>query len=174
MEKKAEYKILVVSDSHGHNGLLRYAIGQEAPFDILIHCGDCQCDLNSILGKGRDYDLYVVKGNMDYAYHYPQVLNLKVGFYNIFAAHGDRYGVKYTDEDIIKAGKQNHADVILYGHSHVPEVTWKDGILIVNPGSVALPHQYPPKRTYAVLKISEDELPSAVIKEIPDRVEDVW
>ena len=164
------YKILVVSDSHGYNNLLRYAIGQEMPIDMLIHCGDVQGDLDSILGKGRDYDLKVVRGNCDLN-SCPLVLNFKVGYYNIFVTHGHLYDVKYTNERICQAARQNMADIVLFGHSHVPEiVTTEDNILLVNPGSVALPHQYPPKRSYAVLTIDEDEGPSAEIRYLPDYV----
>lgn len=171
MEEKKRYKILVLSDSHGHNNFLRYAIGQETPIDMLIHCGDVEGNLVSILGKGADYEIQAVKGNCDFGYSIPRVLNLKVGFYNIFVAHGDQYGVKYSDDGILEAARQNWADVVLYGHSHVPEVvTTEDNILIVNPGSVAIPHQDPPKRTYAVLTIDEDEGPSAVIKSLPDYI----
>ena len=39
-------KVLVVSDSHGRHDLLRKAIGQEAPIDMLIHAGDVEGDLD--------------------------------------------------------------------------------------------------------------------------------
>ena len=45
-------KVLVVSDSHGRHDLLRKAIGQEAPIDMLIHAGDVEGDLDKILGPG--------------------------------------------------------------------------------------------------------------------------
>ena len=170
MEKKTEYKILVVSDSHGNNDLLRKAIGQEMPIDMLIHCGDVETDLKAVLGPGRDYDLEIVRGNMDSWSSYPEDLLLRVGYYNIFVAHGHKYGTKYTNENILEAGRKKLADVVLCGHSHVPEIErTADGILLVNPGSVALPHQDPPRRSYAVLRISEDEMPSAEIKYLPNR-----
>ena len=163
MEK--EWKILVVSDSHGNNDLLRKAIGQEMPIDMLIHCGDSETDLKAILGSGRDYELEAVRGNMDYGTSYPEDLLLRIGYYNIFVADGHKYGVKYTNEQILEAGRRKLADVVLCGHSHVPEIEQtEDGILFVNPGSVALPHQDPPRCSYAVLRISEDEMPSAEIK----------
>ena len=43
-------KILIISDSHGHHDLLRRAIGQEAPIDMLIHAGDVEGNLEKILG----------------------------------------------------------------------------------------------------------------------------
>lgn len=165
------YKILVVSDSHGRNNAIRYAIGQEAPFDMLVHCGDVQGDLNSILGKGRDYELRVVRGNCDWTSSAPKELLFEIGWCRIFVAHGDRYGVKYHNDEILAAARARHADVVLFGHSHVPEIVrTDDAILLVNPGSVSLPHQDPPKRTYAVLTIGEDYDLDAVIRTMPDYI----
>ena len=33
-------KILIVSDTHGYNGSMYEVIEKEAPFDMMIHCGD--------------------------------------------------------------------------------------------------------------------------------------
>ena len=33
-------KVLIVSDTHGHDENLERAVMQETPFDMLIHCGD--------------------------------------------------------------------------------------------------------------------------------------
>ena len=41
-------KILIISDSHGHHDLLRRAIGQEAPIDMLIHAGDVEGNLGTL------------------------------------------------------------------------------------------------------------------------------
>ena len=35
-------KILVVSDTHGRDENFEQAVMQEAPFDMLIHCGDVE------------------------------------------------------------------------------------------------------------------------------------
>ena len=61
-------KVLVVSDSHGRHDLLRKAIGQEAPIDMLIHAGDIEGDLERILGPKREYSVRAVAGNMDLDY----------------------------------------------------------------------------------------------------------
>ena len=60
-------KILILSDSHGNHDLVRKAIGQEAPIDMLIHAGDVEGDLDKILGKKRDYEIRAVAGNMDWS-----------------------------------------------------------------------------------------------------------
>ncbi len=165
-------KILVVSDSHRHNNYLRYAIGQELPFDQLIHCGDLEGEIDTILPPmGRTYAVSCVRGNCDWASSAPKEEMLRIGYYNVFVTHGDLYGVKYEYESILDAARQKMADIVLFGHSHVPEnFTTEDNIVVVNPGSLAIPHQYPARKSYAVINIDDDGLISTEMKYLPDYV----
>ena len=56
-------KMLVISDSHGYPNLARKAIETEYPFDILVHCGDVQGAISSIVDDELTYDVRVVGGN---------------------------------------------------------------------------------------------------------------
>lgn len=167
-------KILVVSDSHGDMACLRYAIGRELPFDMMIHCGDVEGDLEKSLGPGRDYDLKVVRGNCDFGSSYPAMLKLHLGFYNIVVVHGDHYNAMDPKRrGLKKLAREQFADVVCYGHTHIWDNTKEDGVLYLNPGSVSRPRMQPDgsrKKTYAVLTISEDEEPRAEIREMPDYI----
>ena len=168
-QKDKVYKVLIVSDSHGNTRYVRYAIGQEAPFDALVHCGDVCADLDRDLGEGRDYGRYVVRGNMDYTGK--KEITFDLGGRHFLVVHGDEYGVKYNNTMLLRHAREIGADTALFGHSHVPEVSWsKDGVLLVNPGSVALPHQLPRVRTYAVMTWKEGEKPDVAFREIPESV----
>ncbi len=164
---KNSRKILVVSDTHGDYRRLDYVIEQEKPFDMLIHCGDIQGDIGALL-EGADYPYYAVKGNCDTFSSLPELLTLKVGYYQLMITHGHKLDVKYSKKLLLYEARKNHADVVLFGHTHIPEVyRVKDqGTLVVNPGSLAYPGQFPRVPTYAVLTISEDDLPSAVIRKL--------
>ena len=35
-------KVLIVSDTHGRDENLEIVINREAPFDMLVHCGDVE------------------------------------------------------------------------------------------------------------------------------------
>ena len=161
---KTNYKCLVVSDTHGDNRAMLEVIQKEKPFDILIHCGDVQDNLAAILGT-REFGYFAVRGNCDMFSFAEDERCVKLGYYTVFVTHGHRYQVNYRDSALIMAGKKKRADVILYGHTHVPEVREdkENGILIVNPGSLSRPRQVPRVPTYAVLTISEDSLPTAKI-----------
>ena len=69
-------KVLVISDSHGRHELLRKAIGQEAPIDMLIHAGDIEGDIDKILGPKREYEVHAVAGNMDWGIPCPTLICL--------------------------------------------------------------------------------------------------
>lgn len=173
-------KIVIVSDSHGNNEPLRYAIGQELPFDLLIHAGDILDYPDKILPPmKRDYDIACVRGNCDYYLSdlpMEELIPVKGdGWHrNIYVSHGKTLGVtpRYDDELVDRARSQL-ADVAIYGHTHQPRCyETADGILVINPGSVSEPRQmdYDYKRTYAVLQFDEDGFPDAAIKMIPDRI----
>ena len=50
----------------------------------------------------------------------------------VYATHGHKYGPD-------NCGFLKKGDCLLYGHTHIPECREKDGILIMNPGSVSIP-----------------------------------
>ena len=35
-------KVMIVSDTHGRDENLEIAVNREAPFDMLVHCGDVE------------------------------------------------------------------------------------------------------------------------------------
>jgi putative phosphoesterase len=52
---------------------------------------------------------------------------------------------------------------IVYGHSHIPRVTRLDGILMVNPGSLAPEHYTDLGATLALLKITEGSVEAEIM-----------
>ena len=158
-----ETKLLVISDSHGNPRVINEVIERESPFDILVHCGDMEGSLFLVEQRENPFQIYAVCGNCD-SFGYPQEISFKVGTYNIFVCHGHKHDVIHGTDALLKAGKKQFADVILYGHTHIPAVAEKRGILLVNPGSIALPKPASAEPSYAVLTISDDFLPKAEIR----------
>ena len=164
---KTDYRCLIISDTHGDLRSILKVIEKESPFDILIHCGDVEGNLASILGT-RTFGYFAVRGNCDMFSYAEDERCIKLGYYRVFVTHGHRYRVNYRDSALIQAGRREHADVILYGHTHVPEIKEdkENGMLIVNPGSLSRPRQIPRVPTYAVLTVTGDKLPEAQIREL--------
>ena len=156
-------KILVVSDTHGQNQILHDVIALEKPIDMLIHCGDVEGNLNSVLGCSPGFEVHAVRGNCDYS-GYADRLLLTAEDKRILVVHGHEHAVRYTLDALFRAAMQNQADVVLFGHSHIPEIEERYGILAVNPGSLAKPRQQARQKTYALLTITEGAFPRAEIK----------
>ena len=55
---------------------------------------------------------------------------------HIVYTHGHTHYVKYGLYDLITDARSKKADVLLYGHTHVPDCRYEDGLYIVNPGSL--------------------------------------
>ena len=143
-------KILVMSDSHGSIVPALRAIEKEKPFDLLVHLGDVQ---------GRDQELqraagcpcYFVRGNCDYDDNLPTFTVFHIGSHKVFAAHGHRHHVEYGTENLEMSALQYGCDIAMYGHTHVPDLREKEKITILNPGSISLPRQSNPKRSYVIM-----------------------
>ena len=43
----------------------------------------------------------------------------------------------------------------MYGHTHVPDLREKEKITVLNPGSISLPRQTNPRRSYVVMTIDQ-------------------
>ena len=52
--------------------------------------------------------------------------------------------------------KRKGADILIYGHTHVPKVVQRNHLLVINPGSLSLPRQENHEPSYAVLNIEGD------------------
>ena len=59
-----------------------------------------------------------------------------LGGKRIFALHGHTRQVKYGLQMLAEAAKEKQADLVLYGHTHMPKVDYIDGIYYLCPGSI--------------------------------------
>ena len=53
-----------------------------------------------------------------------------------YITHGYLENVKFGDDRLVYKGQSLDADIILYGHTHVPVNKRVDGIYVFNPGSI--------------------------------------
>lgn len=163
-------KILIISDSHGYHDLMRKAIGREAPIDMLIHAGDVEGDLKNILGDKREYEIKAVAGNMDWLDSLEDELCFPVCGHKIFLAHGHRYGVHGGTRRLVERAKELGADIAIYGHIHMPDYGTEEGVLVINPGSVAKPRQEGWRKSYAVMTIDDKGKVDVEFKYLPKRM----
>ena len=146
-------KIGLISDTHGDLDSFLKIKDKLIKYDIIIHTGDI---LNhgpknpipkgynpSMLGeeiKNIKVPFVWVKGNCDsevdkiatnYIYLDPYFFFM----YNnirILATHGDK-------EYIYNEAKKLNTKIFISGHTHIPHIEEKSGIIYINPGSTSIP-----------------------------------
>lgn len=107
---------------------------------LFVHTGDNYGDFIQ-LKRLTNVKGYGVRGNCDPPFFSgaPEEKIFQYAGINILLTHGHKYGVKHSQERLLKYGVEIGVQVIIYGHSHVQTVNSDAGILMVNPGSIPLP-----------------------------------
>ncbi len=123
-------KIILVSDNHYRADSLQQILNFYKDADYFFHCGDSELPYKSLSGFAR------VRGNNDYDYDYPESLVLEIGGHRFLLVHGHRQGVNFGVDGLVRLAKINHADIVCFGHTHRFFEGEKDGILLLNPGSL--------------------------------------
>lgn len=132
-------RIAVISDTHRANKYITLAKKLIEDADILIHLGDNIDDVD-ILSDGFKGEVYAVAGNCDFSSKYPKEGTIEVNGKKIFYTHGDLYGVKTSMTNIYYRGRELEADIVLFGHTHQHIIDKSDDLILMNPGSISLPH----------------------------------
>lgn len=158
-------KILIISDNHGNMRCVDSVLKQEKDINMLIHCGDGGSTHLQIENKVMCI-CHAVAGNCDYGSSLPYEKEFKIRTYRAFVTHGHRYGVNYSTDRLFYLAKENGYDMVFFGHTHVPYVENREGVWLVNPGSIAESRTYPAKNTYAVMTIDDNGLTDVIIKSI--------
>lgn len=145
-------KITVISDTHGNLTAIDKMAQIILESDYVFHLGDHFDDMKNythVLGS----KLYRVHGNCDWGSQ--KDLVVKIGDHKIFATHGDLYGAKRGTDKLIEKAKQENCNVVFYGHTHSPIIEKKDGVLLINPGTL---QKYSTNKTFAYVVISNDKI----------------
>lgn len=135
--------ILVVSDDHGMSGFSEaFALAKEkcGTVDMVLHAGDTESHTDEYYKNICGCPVYIVRGNNDYNDR-PLYQVVIAEDKRIFITHGHKYGVYYGLQNLLYAGLENDVDIIVYGHTHIPDYTKAGDVHIFNPGSLALPRR---------------------------------
>ncbi|MGC9332604.1 MAG: metallophosphoesterase family protein [Anaerolineae bacterium] len=117
----------VLSDTHG---LVRPALARAlAGCDLIVHAGDVG-KVAVLEALRKVAPVVAVRGNMDFgpwaqALHLTEVVT--VGDALLYVLHD----LEKLDLDPAAAG----LNAVISGHTHLPAIGWRKGILFINPGS---------------------------------------
>ena len=97
-----------------------------------------------------------VKANGGVGSQLPLRREISVEKTNILAVHGHLQRVKYSLTRLSFEAQEANADIVLFGHTHIPMVE-KNGILFVNPG-------YGAAGQYAVVTVKGAQARADIVK----------
>ncbi|HPP69717.1 MAG TPA: phosphodiesterase [Pseudothermotoga sp.] len=165
------FKILVVSDTHGSITSWKMIEQSFPSVDQILHLGDIlyhgprnplpagynpaaladilkkRANISYVRGNcDADVDLLVLENN-----DMPKIMSLTIGRFKVLLMHGEDI---HNDDEILELLEKHDANVLAYGHSHIPRLELVKSKVILNPGSTSLPKMnHPP--TCALIEISE-------------------
>ncbi|MDX9872867.1 MAG: metallophosphoesterase family protein [Clostridia bacterium] len=145
----------IISDTHG---LLREEARLAlAKAEIIIHAGDVGSP--GILDDlGRIAKVAAVRGNTDreeWAGVLPKSQCLEYAGLNIYVIHN----LQQLDLDPVAAGM----NLVIYGHSHMPEIRNRGKVTYINPGSAG-PKRFSLPITLAVAQVDGQKIEAEIIK----------
>lgn len=167
MEEGEHMKYLLVSDTHGELDRLQAVVEAHPEVDGYLHMGDVGF-AHPILKQ-----FSIVCGNHDQN-KYPKERWIQLGNFHTLMVHGHRFEYVVVEamqkeeqlwkswddcmnllyEEMVRFGKANQLDLILFGHTHTAFFAQKDGIYLCNPGSLCFSHDGRPP-SYAILNVEE-------------------
>lgn len=132
-------RIGIMSDTHGSLDAVARVVSLAGPVEMWLHAGDCIADAEH-LAIISGVPVHMVAGNCDWPnITVPEELIVEAAGHRILLTHGHNYGVRYDTEILSEAAEAQGADIAVYGHTHVADVSPGDEIYVLNPGSAARP-----------------------------------
>ncbi|MBI5633587.1 MAG: metallophosphoesterase [Nitrospirae bacterium] len=131
----------IISDTHDNLPAIHKAVAilNERKVEHVIHAGDfcspftfralkhLQCDFTGIYGNNDGERVLLQKLSQGRIFTQPYVLEL-----------AEKKIVIMHEQHVVEAlAESNHFDLIVYGHTHTPDIRKQGNTLIVNPGELS-------------------------------------
>ena len=155
------YRIGIMGDTHAYYASAQQAVKQMGDVDVLIHVGDYIRDAQR-LSREFQREIICVQGNCDPMADEPLTRLIELGGWKLFIAHGHQYSVKFSLERFTMAVKEAGAQIGIYGHTHMPQVSFDEGIYFISPGSTGEPRGSGP--TFALLHLTDDKVIPQIVR----------
>ena len=157
--------VLVLADTHAPTRWKRIPAALEAPLrraDVVLHAGDvCRASVLDDLAAAAAVPVLAVLGNndgADVAAWGPDGVPTR----REFVLGGVAFAMVHDSGARVGRGRRLRswfptADIVVYGHSHIPYDAVEDGLTLVNPGSAG-DRRAQPTTTYGVLELAGGRL----------------
>ncbi len=148
-------KILVISDTH-HNIENATKLIKRLNPDYVLHLGDMCEDSVNLERRFQQKIIVSVLGNNDYFNKtYPLERCFSLSGKKIFMCHGHKYNVKSSLLSLMYKADEVGADIVLFGHTHIPYLEKSEERLVMNPGAYM---------TYGIIEISDGKIEAKIEK----------
>lgn len=125
-----------MSDSHRIVEPMISAALREQP-DSVVYCGDGINDFKKFRTQFPELESYAVRGNCDFkSKEFPDTLTVDLAGVRVFITHGHLYRAKFYTDPVIYAAEEAGAQLLLFGHTHIPWHAVVRNVRILNPGSI--------------------------------------
>lgn len=147
-------KIAIVGDTHGRIEEIKQEL-KKLSVDHFLYTGDFYGDAKRLAHYlGISFD--GVLGNCDPPN--PEAQEERVIDWagkRIFMVHGHQYGVKTSLNRLYYRAAELQANIVLFGHTHMPVAEFIEDILFINPGSPSRPRGGA-KPSFALLEFNDN------------------
>ncbi|MBD3352373.1 MAG: YfcE family phosphodiesterase [Candidatus Lokiarchaeota archaeon] len=151
----------IVSDTHvfmktDFSGLIKRLRQHFGDVDLIIHAGDI-CTLEFLEALEKVAPVEAVCGNSD-----DSSIRDKLDFVKFLNIDKFRIGICHNElsPSIIK---QENINIVISGHTHIPEIREEPGVLFLNPGSTTFPKSPPLNVKFQKRRVP---LPTVIILEL--------
>ena len=136
-------QVLIVSDVHGNDEALQRAL-QDNPQARVVFClGGGVREYEAARASEPTREFCIVRGNCDWAAgDTPDAAVREIEGHRVLCLHGHLHGVKQSLLRAAYAARERGADILLFGHTHVPYGEHHEGLYICNPGSLGYDGRY--------------------------------
>lgn len=153
-------RIIIFSDTHGDIRNCITAMERIKEVDMIIHLGDILRDVEDLKILYPEIPVEYICGNNDFRNGVPYDKVLEVEGKRIFITHGHLYRVRYEYDTILEKGCQFKADAVLFGHTHTAVEEYKNGVLLLNPGSASLSSSG--RESYGIIEIENGKMGACI------------
>ena len=122
-------RYIVLSDTHGNKSGVKELLSK-IEHDGVIFCGDGEGDFETL-----EQNIHMVKGNCDFFSKLPATIVTEICGQKVFITHGNMYGVKSSIGALMNEAEKEKANLVIFGHTHIPYVNNINNITYLNPGS---------------------------------------
>ncbi len=167
----------ILSDTHGNVEAIQEVIRRflAAKVDLVLHLGDDYLDM--LFFEAANLPVIAVPGLYCPEYRDPTILNRRIenlSDVRILLTHTPEVSKFDQPGDLDPQGNAP-VDIVLYGHTHIPNIQEREGVLWVNPGhlkafdrrghilSYALMNLTPPRVDVRILSLATGQTLSSTV-----------